>query len=448
MTSEQITPEPDDIDEMENFFDEKPTNRLVWIVPSILLHVVIIALWLMMPEEEPRIVKERELVIKSEQAEQLKQFVEDANLEELRMEVKRLQEIKTAINDIRVEQMTSLKEFEKEMQNSVNTDVLQVMKQIEESQNIIIKKERNVLLEMDKLDKLFTIAQPFIEKKDFAKLAPYAKQIYESRNMLKHHQEESMKQMRNLQAILDTADSVLSWLKNHEIVQKWGEYIDLQEKVMELQSEISDKQGQLRHTQNGALKKIAEKGKEYRFKVDHIATNEKKAQDNYETRKKEYKDQVTKATKTEAICKVQLKKLDNSLAKARNNQNKVKKSIPPNSKKSPEDNKKRTELKNNLKELKKEYNRLKQEKWRVSGQFKRYQKVTSSAKHNLRKLRAPRKNNNRKKLIDEMNKSIASLNDKVGEINKQKEALKLQLKALKLHQNLAVKVKKFMEAKK
>ncbi len=95
-------------DELDDIFDQKPGSRLVWIIPSILFHIVIIALWLLMPEKE-RVVEKRKVVINQQQAEQLQEFVKDANLVELQMEVTRLQDIKKQMDEIRLQEMNTLK---------------------------------------------------------------------------------------------------------------------------------------------------------------------------------------------------------------------------------------------------------------------------------------------------------------------------------------------------
>lgn len=443
-----ISPEPDDIDKMESLFDEKPASRMVWILPSVLLHVVVLAIWISLPEEEPRIQEDRELVIKSEQAEQLKEFVEDANLQELRLEVSRLQEIKDAMNQIRSEQLTVLKDFEKEMQGTMKGDANAVVKQLQETQNNIIREQKIVIQEMDKLEQLFKTVDPLIQKKDFAGLAPYANQIKDTRQSLKQHQDEALKHMRLLQAQLDNADSILSWLKQPEIVKKWNDFIDIQDRVMELQSASTDQQGQIKYSQERFLQMLAEKGKDYQQNIVKLADADKKAKDDYERMKKEFTEDRARKEKDERDVQNKLQQTENAFNKVKQEQKNLNDQMAKIQNKKDKDNEKR-EYKDKLNKLNQEANRLKQEINNLGNQKKNIVKLRNESNRRLKQLKEPKLNTaNREKLIREMNDSLVALNGKVGDKNKQKESFKNQIEASELSKEILGKVKIYMEAKK
>lgn len=119
-------------------FAEPKTNRLVWIVPSVLLHLVILAVWLSLPEEPPRRPGERKLTINRSQAEQLQQHVEDANLVMLHSKVSELQAIKQAMAGIRENQMERLRAFEEEMVVAAPKDAATLFTQFISSQQMLI----------------------------------------------------------------------------------------------------------------------------------------------------------------------------------------------------------------------------------------------------------------------------------------------------------------------
>ena len=66
--------------------------------------------WLIIPKEDPE--KREEVGCKTEQGEKLQEFVENANLKELRAEVDELQRIKAAMATIRSERFEDYQKFE------------------------------------------------------------------------------------------------------------------------------------------------------------------------------------------------------------------------------------------------------------------------------------------------------------------------------------------------
>lgn len=446
MTETPLSPKLDDLDKMESLFDEKPTSRLVWIIPSVLLHVLVIVAWLSMPEEEPRVLKDRELVIKSDQAEQLKEFVEDANLQELRMEVSRLQEIKAAMKDIRAEQMTSLKDFEKEMRGSVKGDAREALGQIIGLQETTVNEQKTAIQEMDKLEQLFRTVKPMIDKQDFAQLAPFAKQILDTRQSVKNHQNQAVNKLRELQAQMDNADSTLSWLKDPEIVKKWGEFNTLQERSMELQSESSDKQGQIKYNQERFLQRIAEKGKDYPNTVKNLADQEKKAQEDYDRSRQQFSSELENSAKQEREVTEKLKQVEETFNRNKQEQ-KVLGDKLKNLRKEKGNEQAQQDCRNQLDKVNQEHNRLKDEINRLNNDKKQAAKLCQEANQRLKRLQAPKKSDEREKLIREMTEAIGSLNGQVGETDQQKEALKVQLTTLELSKDILGKVKIYMEAK-
>ena len=120
-------------------FEEPKTNRWVWIIPSVLLHVVILGLWFIMPEPPPRMLGERELSIDPEQAEQLQEHVEESNLEILQANVEELQAIKERMEKIRAQRMAKLQTFEGEMTEEAPQDMAEIVVEIADVQQKIIE---------------------------------------------------------------------------------------------------------------------------------------------------------------------------------------------------------------------------------------------------------------------------------------------------------------------
>ena len=119
-------------------FEEPKTNRWIWILPSVVLHVVIVLLWLAQPEKPPRQPGERKLTIDPEQAEQLQEHVEESKLEELQANVKELQAIREKMEAIRAARMAKLQAFEGNMKKEASQDMAGIVEQIAATQQKII----------------------------------------------------------------------------------------------------------------------------------------------------------------------------------------------------------------------------------------------------------------------------------------------------------------------
>jgi hypothetical protein len=110
--------------------NEPKTRLWVWVVPSLLLHAVLLGIWLLLPEEEARQPGGRKLTIHEEQAEELQERVEETNLRELREKVARLQSIKAAMVGIRDGKMTGVAGFEQTMVREAPQDVAALLRKL------------------------------------------------------------------------------------------------------------------------------------------------------------------------------------------------------------------------------------------------------------------------------------------------------------------------------
>lgn len=111
-------------------FSDPKTRHWVWVVPSILLHLILLGIWLMLPEREPRLPGDRKLTIPEEQAEELQELVEETNLKELREKVAELQAIKAAMAGIRDKEMADVAAFERTMEREAPQDVAALLRKL------------------------------------------------------------------------------------------------------------------------------------------------------------------------------------------------------------------------------------------------------------------------------------------------------------------------------
>lgn len=124
----------------------------VWVVPSVLFHVVLLTVWMRMPEPPPRAPGTREVTIQPEQAEQLQRHVEDANLRLLQAKVAELQAIRAAMGGIRERRMAALREFEGEMVREAPRDILELLAGLVETQQSVRSIQEDLLEAVLKLN--------------------------------------------------------------------------------------------------------------------------------------------------------------------------------------------------------------------------------------------------------------------------------------------------------
>ena len=111
-------------------FSEPKSRPWVWVVPSILLHLTLLGIWLLLPDEEPRQPGGRKLTIHEEQAEELQERVEETNLRELREKVAKLQSIKATMVGFRDEKMAGVAVFENTMVREAPKDVAVLLRKL------------------------------------------------------------------------------------------------------------------------------------------------------------------------------------------------------------------------------------------------------------------------------------------------------------------------------
>lgn len=205
--------------ENDSPFEEKKSARLVWIVPSIILHLIILIAWLMLPEELPREPVDRKLTINSQQAEQLQQHVEDANLVILQAQVSELQAIKQAMAQIRESKMTQLKSFEEEMVVLAPKDSVELFTRFLEAQAQI----------MSAYQQMFDLTGIYVDKSQAAKALLDAVKIQEAhpllvellalRSDIKAQMHVVDSETAQVFALISTADIKLEWIRDPSMVR-------------------------------------------------------------------------------------------------------------------------------------------------------------------------------------------------------------------------------------
>lgn len=260
-------------------FDKKPSNRLVWIAPSICLHVVVFALWYFLPDPQPRKLEKRAVAVNSQQAKQLKQSVEDANLRELRGEVKRLQEIKRIMASIRAGQMDTLDTFEAAMRASIDTDPLPVLNDLKSSLKAFIQSIDHVIKASESTGIAFLHLGPVRDEQEFSDPVSQITTFMKLQERFSAKLDELDRNVRLVQAKMEAADSVLSWQTDPARVQQWEELVLLQNRVFAAQSICLDQQTHQDLNHRAALDGLKREWTAHKKRITALQERERKGLD-------------------------------------------------------------------------------------------------------------------------------------------------------------------------
>ncbi len=226
-------------------FDEEKKNRLVWIVPSVLLHVIFLIVWLSLPEEPPRKPSTRKLTINSQQAEQLQQHVEDANLLVLHSKVSELQEIKQAMAKIRDNKMNQLRSFEQEMIEVAPKDATELFTQFMSAQMLMIQNYQDLLKTINESEAKSIPLADLIADKNLEALIPTLLEIDDLHTGAYQMLDTIAEQNAITFALVNSGELQLDWIENDAIT---GELADLKQAM----SSALEAKGKVDHTVRSA----------------------------------------------------------------------------------------------------------------------------------------------------------------------------------------------------
>jgi hypothetical protein len=292
-------------DELDDIFDQKPGNRMVWIVPSILLHLAVLALWLLMPEKE-RVIEERKVVINKQQAEQLQRFVKDANLQELQVEVGLLQDIKQQMDQIRQQEIVTLKSFTKEMQTDLPEDIVFAVEGIKDIQQRILTAQKAALKSINLIQADFDEMSAALQASNYTNMSLVASRILDERKKQRAVQAPILKDLQLLQANIDSTDSTLSWVKHVEIQKDWGDFVDSQEAVLVQQVASIDKEVALSSAKTSALGTLRDNGLLHEKRVDDYNLSETNRVVNYWKTLNEWTSTTNRVAKDSAATQIKI----------------------------------------------------------------------------------------------------------------------------------------------
>lgn len=250
--------------EIDSPFQEKKSNPLVWIIPSVALHVIVLIVWLTLPEEPPRKPTNRKMTINSQQAEQLQQHVEDANLVVLQSQVSELQAIKRAMSQIRENKMDQLRSFEEQMVVVAPKDAIELFGRLLEAQTNIITAYQLMLESAQARVKLEPAAKALLAEVQIEKARPLLIEI-------KAHWDDVRAQMRTVKnetdqifALINTADVQLAWILDPSIERQFSDLKAAMEVARQANSKVdSNLNKSFSGRSSDSLKNVVEKGEVY-----------------------------------------------------------------------------------------------------------------------------------------------------------------------------------------
>ncbi|MCC5843059.1 MAG: hypothetical protein JJU05_02280 [Verrucomicrobia bacterium] len=220
-------------------FAEPESRRWIWIVPSVLLHVLILGVWLMQPEKPPRDPAPRRLTVTREQAESLQQHVEDANVVLLRQNVSELQAIKTAMASIRDSRMERLRDFETVRVREAPLEAMDTFNRFLALQPTIIGlyqelKDAILVAEAETPD-----AETARTGEGLEAAMPALRELGGLRGNVLSIQRTLAREMSQALALLNTGETQLEWMTRPEVAGKRSELNLAMERAVALMEQLS-----------------------------------------------------------------------------------------------------------------------------------------------------------------------------------------------------------------
>lgn len=219
-------------------FTERKSNPWVWIVPSVILHVVILIVWLSMPEPPPRLPGERKLTLQEEQAEQLQQHVEDANLRELRAEVAQMQAIKERMAQIRAEKMQELRSFEEAMLQEAPKDIAGLISELLGVQESVRELTVKTVTTLENIRRASTPVETLLEKDPVAGIRAL-KDLVPVRNEIAGVRDELEEKVNTSRAIAGSIRAKTEWISDADLLNRIDRLLDGVESMNEGMNELN-----------------------------------------------------------------------------------------------------------------------------------------------------------------------------------------------------------------
>jgi hypothetical protein len=432
-------------DELDDIFDQKPGNRMVWIVPSILLHLAVLALWLLMPEKE-RVIEERKVVINKQQAEQLQRFVKDANLQELQVEVGLLQDIKQQMDQIRQQEIVTLKSFTKEMQTDLPEDIVFAVEGIKDIQQRILTAQKAALKSINLIQADYVEMSAALQASNYTNMSLVASRILDERKKQRAVQAPILKDLQLLQANIDSTDSTLSWVKHVEIQKDWGDFVDSQEAVLVQQVASIDKEVALSSAKTSALGTLRDNGLLHEKRVDDYNLSETNRVVNYWKTLNEWTSTTNRVAKDSAATQIKIDSFEEQKSAA-DKEMLVQKKIYNRKAKTPDETKE-----NQL--AKKKYDELKAKSVKLSNEIKVLERVIArnnntlkDGKRILSKLKYPTPNRV-PYAVGLVNAALERLDGFTEALGLQEQAIESQKIAIKEMSDFSAEINRYLEKQK
>lgn len=311
---DKIDPAPDG--SFDSVFEEK-SSKLVWIVPSILLHIVVITLWVMFPgkREEPK-PGERKLTIRSEQAQQLKEFVEDANIRELRTELAELQGIKAAMEGIRQQKLAELKKFEVGLRSEIPDELNASIEGTLKSAALVREKDASIKKRLEELASLEKSYVPLFESGRCAEAAPTLKKAAEAWRQIQESRDEAALETERLGQIVAQLETLMQWVARPETQAAWLAFSEQCKAAIERQGKSAGEVWSLYDSYDKELNELATGIEGQELFLKELAEKERKGAADFESAKAALQAEINAADKRAQDAQSELTRLQELQKKA------------------------------------------------------------------------------------------------------------------------------------
>lgn len=394
--------------DFDSVFEEK-SSRLVWIVPSVLLHVVVVAIWVFSPENEPRSREERKLVIKSDQAQQLKQHVEDANLLELRTELSELQQIKAAMVGIRKQKLDELLAFEEELHAQLPDDIRQAVQAITKAQTGVVAKLKKAQAAVEQYEKDIATIQPMAVVEKLASLQEQAGQVKAKRRAMYDALEEGHLELERVGQLVVRAQTVLEWVQDETVLADWREFEAKQKQAIELYAGKANEVRQGFKTYNEAVDEMAGQAKSHAEFLVSRKEREVKDTQNYDKKKRECETRIAEWTEKIIDLKALIAKYAADEPRLKTEYEQLKQQVARMPTRTKEERSAKNTKNAELKRCKSSWERVRRGRERKQGDLKRTERNKTSREALLARLKPYQMSRGDQSRIDKINDALATL---------------------------------------
>ncbi len=310
-------------------YDAPQSPRSIWLIISVILHVLLLAWIASIPARDyiERKLREREIVLSEEEAQRLQESIEQANVKELQQKVDDLQMIQQDVTQRRDQRFEQLDQFQQQMQKDLAERLQEAMDKVLESQEKIADLETQSMKEVEKVEKAVQQVARNADRKTVEKMVEQSKPIPEQVDKAREPQQDAIKENEKTTALMENADRLMDFVEDESLQEEWEEARQMQTEARQVlqtaRNNLSDRANQVERATND-YEKNQERWDNFEKMMsqnppEKLNNSQKRTQRDVDTAKKRLTDEPTHKAEIEQAVVAQreaMKKLQSVAGKA------------------------------------------------------------------------------------------------------------------------------------